>query len=212
MKKENLKFLIIVVCLSLASLVSWSLYFKDYRQADTVNIHQFPKAFGSWTSQELTITEDEYAILETHNAFVRKYSNKSGKEVYLYVVYSEHNRKVSHPPEVCYIGSGLTVANNVRDFVEVGGEKKSVAVNKLLLEEKNRQQIAMYWFKVGKAFTPNYWKQQFLIARDNIFGKSVSSALIRVSVTVKEGDVKTAEKTLKEFSAEVVPYLYQFLP
>lgn len=38
------------------------------------------KEIGGGTFEELTITDDEYAILETRNAFVREYSNGDGKE------------------------------------------------------------------------------------------------------------------------------------
>ena len=39
---------------------------------------QFPKEIDGWTSEELTITDDEYAILETRNAFIREYTNAAG--------------------------------------------------------------------------------------------------------------------------------------
>jgi len=179
-----------------------------------VNIHQFPKEIGEWSSLELPITEEEYAILETRNAFARKYYTDDGKEVFLLIVYSQNNRKVSHPPEICYTGSGVTILSNTRDSFAAQSPKvrgSAVFVNKLQLELKSTQQISFYWFKVGDTFTTNYWKQQALIALKTLSGRPASSALIRVSSTIeKEHD--RAISSLKEFCSTITPQLFEYLP
>ena len=204
--------------LGLACLVSWNYYFRVYAQADTVSIHEFPKTIGAWVSEEIPLTAVEYSILETKNAFTRRYKTPSGQEVYLFIVYSQNNRKVSHPPEVCYAGNGLTLLNNTPDQVagrrslDPSAEEHTIGVNKLLLEKGSFQQIAFYWFKVGDSFTPNYWKQQILIALKTLLRKPSSSALIRVSAVVANGDQARSERELKEFSQGIIPYLFKYLP
>lgn len=97
--------------------LSLNLYFKVAKETDTVNIAEFPKAIGTWSSVDLPISAEDLSMLETKNAFVRKYTNKiDGGEVYLFLVYSQHNRKVAHPPEICYLGSGVTITENIRDI------------------------------------------------------------------------------------------------
>ena len=212
MKKNDKKYFVIIGFLTVSCIISWQLYFKVYRQEDTVDIKQFPKTIGKWRSEDLPITDDEYAILETRNAFVRRYSRDGGPNVYLFIVYSQNNRKVSHPPEVCYIGGGVTVVNNTRDTIEVPVQNLVIRTNKLLLEFKNFQQLAVYWFKVGDSFTSNYWKQQFLIAAKTLLGKPSSSALIRISADVNGDDLARSNQSIKEFAQEIVPFLFQYLP
>ena len=142
MKKFDKKFIFILSLIFIAGGISWYSYLKEYTQKDTVNIHDFPKTIGAWQSEELTITEDEYAILETKNAFARRYFQDSGKEVYLFIVYSQHNRKVSHPPELCYTGSGMTLKNNTLEEIQLDRYNTVLKAHKLNLDQKNFDQIA----------------------------------------------------------------------
>ena len=64
MKKFDKSYYTVLILLLFSGIFSWKLYFKEYTQQDTVNIHNFPKTIGEWTSEELTITEHEYDILE----------------------------------------------------------------------------------------------------------------------------------------------------
>jgi len=204
-----------LICLTLAAtaFISWSLYFKQAVEKDTVDINLFPRTIGTWASQDVPITRDEFAILETHNAFVRVYTNTVDKSrVYLYLVYSQTNRKVAHPPEICYTGSGLSIMEDVHDTIPVHENNITIQANRLRLVKGNFTQISYYWFKVGKRFTSNYWEQQMLIAIGTLLGKHPSSALVRVSADVIDGDVQKTEKNIKKFTDLSMPDLLSYLP
>ena len=205
-------FILILVLLIVAGVISWNLYFKEYRQKDTVDITAFPKTIKDWTSEELPVTEEEYSILETRNVVARKYTSPQKKQVYFLMVYSQNNRKVSHPPEVCYTGSGVTIIEKKNDVIPVHALGLSIEANRLLLEGRGAQQFSFYWFKVGDTFTPNYWKQQLLIAVKTIFGKPCSSALIRVSADVVDGNQEESIGNVKEFTRMVTADIFKYLP
>lgn len=216
MKKDS-QFIFILIVLGISCLFSWNFFFKTYSQKDSYSIHQFPKSFDGWESKELTITDEEYAILETRNAFARRYFNNQGQEVMLYIIYSQNNRKVSHPPEVCYTGGGMSVTG--RKIVDISSDasgssknKNSLQANQLSLEQGNSKELSYYWFKVGDSFTPSYWKQQLLIAVKSLTGKPSSSAMIRVSAIVNQGDVKKAEVEAESFIKTILPKLFEYLP
>lgn len=198
---------IILLCVSLLS--SFLFYYTP--KEDTVNIHLFPKTIGPWTSEELTITEDEYAILETRNAFVRRYTNQDSKEqVYLYIVFSQNNRKVAHPPEICYTGSGLTIVET-KD-VTLNTSPQPTQAKRLILEKKSFRHMAYYWFKVADTFTPHYWSQQILIAIKTLLGQPASSALVRLSVDIKDDqDILEKSKTIEHFAQDILNPLYNYL-
>lgn len=211
MKRTDKKFAFILVVMGIACLVSWKLYFKTYTQSDTVNIHNFPRRIGAWTSKDLPIPEREYAILETRNAFFRVYRHLSGKEVFLYIVYSQTNRKVSQPPEISYAGSGVSVVSHIKE-VNFLPSHKIINVNKLLLEQGDTRQLAYYWFKVGDSFTHSYWKQQGLVALNTILGKPASSALIRISTVIKDANMEGAQQDVEDFASLIIPTLTTYLP
>lgn len=212
MRVRTISYWVVLAIFIFAGTLSWNLYFKVYRQEDTVDISSFPTEMEGWISTELPITEQEMEILETRNVFVRSYKNSSGDEVALFVVYSQNNRKVSHPPEICYTGGGAAILRNEKDSVFSDHLKKEVAANRLTISKGKFNQIAFYWFKVGDSFTPNYWKQQGLIALKSFLGQPASSALIRISANVENNDTSKAISDIKEFGRLIFPHLYQHLP
>ncbi len=213
MKNNQTKFILILILLLGVGSFSWSSFFKTYMQKDTVNIHLFPKIINGWPSEELNITDEEYAILETKNAFSRNYKLGPDKEVMLFIVYSQNNRKVSHPPELCYSGSGLNLISQTKE--NLMKSNSTFRVNELVFEygKSSSKQKIFYWFKVGDSFTDSYWKQQILIAFKSLLHQSSSSALIRLSTIVKDpAQSEEATKSLEKFAEQIFPLLNQYLP
>lgn len=204
-------YIVLILLLIGAGIISWFLFFKEYQQQDTVNIHRFPKEIGDWKSWDLPISEDVYAVLETRNVFTRQYKNSAGKEAYLMLVYSQNNRKVSHPPEICYAGSGVSILSNEPAYIKLNSGKSN-KVNRLFVEQGDTKQLMYYWFKVGDSFTSNYWKQQFLIVWKTLLGKSASSALIRISVSIDAAGPAKAVETSNEFMQMIFSYFKEYLP
>ncbi len=210
--KFDKAYIFILTMFLVCAAISWQLYFKIYSQKDTVSIHSFPKDIREWTAEELPITKQEKAILETDNVFARRYTNPKGEEVYLFIVYSQNNRKVSHPPEVCYTGSGATILSSVHDSFDSDSRDVRVITNRITIEQGKGRQIMFYWFKVGDTFTPNYWKQQCLIAVKSFLGQPSSSALIRISTDIEKDGEDAAIQRMKKFGQLILPLLDRHLP
>lgn len=207
------KTILIQMCLLIAVLLSFNLYFKTAYQEDTVSIDTFPRTIGTWISQDLPISKEDLSILETKNAFVRRYTNTvGGGEVYLFLVYSQHNRKVAHPPEICYLGSGVSIIENVHDPITVDYKNLTIPTNRLKLLRKKFEHIAFYWFKVGDKLTSNYLEQQLLIAFNALLGQKKGSALIRISADVNSADQGEAIRNIKSFANLITPSLFRHLP
>jgi len=210
--KINKSFLVVLVLFFCSGTVSWTLYFKEYKQKDSVSIHAFPQEIAGWKSEELPITDREYSLLETRNAFTRKYTNEQGNSVYLFVVYSQTNRKVVHPPEICYTGGGATFISNMHHGIDIPSLGIQVVSNKYLVEQGAHRQYMCYWFKVGDTFTPNYLKGQALIAIKKLTGQPAGGALIWLSAVVDPENPDEAMQWIDAFAQVMVPHLLQYLP
>jgi EpsI family protein len=210
-KRQGVLFIKIV--LGILIVLSWNLYFTNFSQKDTLDIKTFPKTIGTWTSEDLPISKEDLSMLETDNAFVRRYTDRtSGAEVYLYIVYSQHNRKVAHPPELCYTGSGISIIENVHDPIPVEYKSLTIPTNRLKLLRKNYEHISFYWFKVGERFTANYWEQQILIAFNALLGGKSGSSLVRISADVVNDNNEKAIRNVKSFANLITPALFEYLP
>ncbi|MFH1305791.1 MAG: exosortase C-terminal domain/associated protein EpsI [Candidatus Omnitrophota bacterium] len=185
-----------------ASGLSLRLFFRQVADHDVLNIEVFPYTVGEWEGKDLKIEEYDYGILETRNILSRVYVNASGEKLSLFIIYSETNRSVIHPPEVCLIGSGLTINAKNTDTVDAAG-MKGFTVNKLYLQDKDLKEIVLYCYKAGNFYTDNYLLQQALFALNQFSGRHRGGATIRVSMSVR-GSEKDTVTTLKRFMAETV--------
>ena len=80
------------------------------------------------------------------------------------------------------------------------------------MEQGRNQHVAVYWFKIGDTYTASYWKQQVKIALNFFMGKNSSSALIRISTSIKNNDEAQADQNVQEFAKLIVPSLLEHLP
>ncbi|MBF0504430.1 MAG: EpsI family protein [Candidatus Omnitrophica bacterium] len=202
----------IVFLLILTVIISWGFYFNDYHQKDTISIKNFPLSIDNWTSQELPIDKADLAVLETKNAFLRRYTDAWGRSVNLYIVYSQSNPKATNPPEVFYEENGVSIIDKGKKYLIIASSNLAFKVNWLLLDDNQNQQIAYYCFKVGGIYTHSYWKEQFLVALNNIIRKKAGNALIRISTDIVNGREKEATNLINEFASLIIPQLLKNLP
>lgn len=199
MHKNTIGYIAIIILLAISSFFSINLFFKEKTSHDNVNITSFPLVVDDWRGEDLPITEKEYDILETRNLISREYSSPGGEKIHLFVIYSETNRSVFHPPEVCMIGSGMEITDKRTEKVDL--DESSFMTNKLYAEKGAYKQLALYSYKAGNIYTSNYYFQQAYLALHQIFGKQIPGATIRASMQIR-GDEKSALATLKSFLAK----------
>lgn len=205
---NNKVFLISSALIIFAVCVSFMSYVPARADAGLkVRVSDFPASIGDWVSTDVPISETVYRILETRNLFIRDYKNAGGESVYLYIVYSEDNRKVSHPPEVCLMGGGLTIIEKTPVPIT-----NSIRATKLLVEKADSREVVVYWYKAGPLYTDSYLKQQLKIVTDRVFGRRTPGALVRLSTAVKGNDQEAALKLLEAFSVRIEPLLAKYVP
>ncbi len=208
----NRNYISIVILLIITIFLSWGFYFRAYQHQDRINIKDFPLTIDEWSSQDLPIDKTDLAFLETKNVFLRRYTNKSQQSIYLYMAYSQSNRKASNPPEIAYQNSGISIVDKGKKYTIIASSNLSFKVNWLLLDNDENQQLAYYWYKVGDVYTHSYWKEQALAAFNNLIGKKTGNALIRISTDIDNGHQNQAIDLLNEFACLIIPQLFKHLP
>jgi EpsI family protein len=205
---NNKTFFIVIVILVAVAVIGMISYLPTrFDITSKIKVSDFPMTIGEWQATDIPLSKRDYEILETTNLFVRDYKNSKGDSVYLYVIYSEDNRKVSHPPEVCLLGSGVNILD--KSLIDV---TDSINATKLTVEKGDTRQLVVYWFKAGKLYTDKYLKQQLKIVIDRMFGKRTAGAMIRVSTDVKNDSPDAALGLIREFCREIEPLLARYVP
>ncbi|MFZ5800479.1 MAG: exosortase C-terminal domain/associated protein EpsI [Candidatus Omnitrophota bacterium] len=205
---NNKTFTIVIAILCVVTVIGLLSYLPERRASSTeARMSDFPMQIGEWSAKDIPISERDYAILETRNLIMREYKNPAGESVLLYIVYSAGNRKVSHPPEVCYMGSGMTVIE--KSIIPLS---ESISATRMLVEKADSRQLVVYWFRAGNYNTPQYLSQQIRMVLNRLIGKSSSGAMLRLSIDLKDNDEPAAQKTLRDFAALIAPLLADYVP
>lgn len=201
MNKNHAGYLAMLAILVAASALSLKLFSMEGRQSDICDIRDFPMIVGGWVGKDAGITEREYGILETRNLVSREYSKPGSDPLYLFIIYSETNRRVFHPPEVCMLGSDIAIVDRLIEKVPSGG--KDYAFNKLYTEKGAYKGLVLYGYKAGNTYTDNYYLQQAYLAFMQLFGRRAPGATVRVSVSMERGEAATLE-VLKDFLSRTI--------
>ncbi len=164
-----------------------------------------------WHSYDLTMDEQTLAILETRDYLFRRYVGHGVTPVDFCVIFSQDNRKGTHPPEVCLEGGGQDIIAKA-DLVVPGVEGRGdIPCRELIVQSGANKQYFLYVYKCGDSYTRSFWVQQYIIFTNGLLNRNASGALIRVSTPVGN-DLAAARRRAMQFLVVAVPYLDRALP
>lgn len=202
MKRSS--WVISTLLLLIVGAVSFRFYQIQSAASDVRDIRELPRQIGEWRAEDLEVTERAYEILETRNLISREYRNPKGETLNLFVIYSETNRRVCHPPVVCLIGSGATVTRDAKGTLSLSD--RTIPVNHLVVESAGQSKLVLYWYMLGKEFTEDYFTQQFRWVLAQATGKGPGGALVRIIAPMSGSEEETLEG-LSRFVRDLLPYL-----
>ena len=196
--KRHLIVLLVLSGLALFPLAKPSASLMDGRLDP--RFQAVPFKIGNWTGKNVAVDELTYQILETKNVLSRLYRNERGETVHLLLVGSERDRRVAHPPEVCYISSHYDVVNSQESTVQISGQE--IPVKSFVAQDQknpNDKEQVLYLYQVGKRFTTNYYAQQLRFALDRMTRQDSRVLLIRLAGGRRE--------QLEEFLAQILAHI-----
>jgi len=204
LNKDSIAYFTLVIMLAGTAFFSVNMFLNERTNRDMADVRNFPRELGAWRGSDLDLSEKEYEILETRNLISRKYTNSKGENIHLFIIYSETNRSVFHPPEVCMMGGGINMVDKTSEKID--SEKLDFLANKLTLEKNGLKSMTLYAYKAGGFYTDSYYRQQIHFALNQLLGKRKGGATIRVSMGMRESEKATLD-TLKRFMKRVIEAL-----
>ncbi|MBI4358123.1 MAG: EpsI family protein [Candidatus Omnitrophica bacterium] len=200
-RKWDKRFLTVLVLLG--GLCFFPLALPTSHSVDQVVDPRFtaiPFQIGDWAGQDTPVDELTYQILETRNILSRYYRNSKEETVHLLLVGSSKDRRVAHPPEVCYTSSHYAILESKEGTLEISGNQ--IPIKHFVAQDernpKDEQQV-LYLYKVGKRFTTNYYTQQLQFAWDSLTRRETQVLLIRLA--------GSRGGPFQEFLSQILPYV-----
>ncbi len=216
----NKRFLIITCTLFIVAIFTWLLSNNAPSQPKSLYAKQLPIFINNWVGKDSEVDDKTLEILETDDVLMREYIKEGEPPVQLCIVYAKDNRKVAHPPEVCYKGGGWSLeekkpiifSTKSDEFLSTTDLMPGFKVIKLVLEKGNQRQLILYWYKCNKEYTSNYYKQQINIVKSEIINGNSTSGLIRISTPIIDKDEDVAIKRAQIFTLNILPLITKYLP
>jgi EpsI family protein len=146
-------------------------------------------------------------LLETDDVVNRAYSDGQGSPpIALCLVNSPDNRKIAHPPEVCYTGWGYEVLD--REPIAIPDGRGSIEAACLSVRKESTREAVLYWYRSGSAASANYYREQLKAAWAALGGKPLGTSLVRLSTPETDGRPAARER-LRAFAVELLPHLHR---
>jgi EpsI family protein len=164
-----------------------------------------PHRIGPFEGEDVALRARTIELLETTDVVNRIYAPSDGSPyVSVCVVHSPDNRKIAHPPEVCYAGWGYEVVERSRTSLE-GPDGLFDAAFLTVTKGTSRDSI-LYWYQTGSALGANYYREQLRAALAMVSGRPLGTSLVRLSTPETDGR-DAARERLRSFATLLVPHL-----
>jgi len=193
--------------------VTWWLFRPAPIEAGVVRARNVPLRIGPWErfGEDQEPDPNVVETLETRDILTRTYHRQGDSlAIQLSVVFSQHNRRATHPPEICLRGSGWETDERGRVVLDVprGPGKPRTPFVELLSKRGGKARLqSFYTFKAGSHCTSSYWGQQAHIFWMNLRGRVARGALVRFSATTVADEGDRTRRTLIEFMRLAMPQI-----
>jgi exosortase D (VPLPA-CTERM-specific) len=176
----------------------------------------FPRSFEDWRGSSAILDEVYVDALLVDDYLVIDYRRDESAPTNLYVAWYDAQRagQSVHSPRSCIPGGGWQITSLERRSlpgVQVGGQP--LAVNRVLIQYDDQQQLVYYWFQQrGRVVTNEYAVKWYLLV-DALRRNRTDGALVRlVTPIVADEDRDQADARLTALATAIAPRLPEFVP
>ena len=176
----------------------------------------FPRQLADWTSQDVTIPDDQREVLGAGDFMLRVYQKQTVREPYvdLFIAYfpSQRAGDTIHSPKNCLPGSGWSPIESGRMTVTLPGHEPFPA-NRYVIAKGSERQLVLYWYWAhDRAVASEYWAKFYLVT-DSMRMHRSDGSLIRLTTPILQHETAdAAEQRLRGFAGEIVPHLDTYIP
>ena len=207
MHNLRVRLAIVLALLAVVATVSAVALYPTRRERSSLKAALLPMELGDWVGREIPVDAETKAILETDDGVMRFYvdTGERRREVQFAVVFSPQNRRVAHPPEICYKGAGWETSEK-----KISRPDGLPPLVRLIVAKGLRRDMVIYCYKAGDKLEANYYRQQINIIANQLAMRSTSSALIRLSAAIQLDEERT-EKDILDFARLMIPEIQEKL-
>lgn len=201
-------------------LVGQALLFYGFSRGEAVPPHrplqQFQFAGGDWMlDQEMPLDKETLDVLKADDILSRAYINhKDGVAATLFVAFFETQRtgKAPHSPKNCLPGAGYVPSQAGVREIAIPGQASPIYVNQYVVSRGQNQSIVFYWYQARNRVIASEYSAKIYTVADAIRYHRSDTSLVRVVVSVNDGNTTKAINTAVAFVQQFFTPLKDYLP
>jgi EpsI family protein len=183
-------------------------------------LNLLPQTVGTWTGQDVPITQDTLLVLGDGHFLNRIYtapapsSQLLNPPISLFIGYfpTQRTGQSIHSPQNCLPGAGWTFASSQTIYLE-RPQRKNYAVGEYLITNGSMKQVVLYWYLAhGRSIANDYVAKAYMMA-DAVRWNRTDGALVRLVTPLQPDEsVASAQARVIKFADNLVPMLPRFIP
>lgn len=205
--------------LSIVLLAQAGLFY-GFSRHENVPFHKplslFSLSNTNWSLvQDVQLDQETLDVLKADDILSRVYQNRRNGEVAtLFVAYFDTQRtgKAPHSPKNCLPGSGWAPSQSGTVDIAVPGRPDPIHVNRYVVARGDNQSVVLYWYQSRNRVIASEYTAKIYTVADSIRYNRSDTALVRVVVSVENGDTQKALRTAESFVQTFFEPLKQWLP
>lgn len=173
----------------------------------------FPQRVLDYQGQDDRLDDSVYAVLGNDYNLLRRYTNGSGRAIWLYVGYygTAKGGRPSHVPQSCYTGQGFAIQD--WRLVPAPNSRPNGHIHQMAVKRGPEQQLVLFWFHgQGNKVLATGVEQNVLRLRNRLVGDRDDGSLVRLSTIIDSAGGEAAAQELSRFAAEVIGLLPSYWP
>jgi EpsI family protein len=167
---------------------------------------------AGWQARESSMfTDDIQNVLKASDYVMRRFSDASGRSLWLFIGYWETQRKGAQPhsPQNCLPGSGWEPLEVSRVAIPLGGT--TLTVNRMVIQKDEQRELLFYWYRAQGASVASELDAKLHMMKNAVVRNRTDGAMIRVSSPIY-GSVAATSAHLTAFLQALQPVLSEYLP
>jgi EpsI family protein len=177
-------------------------------------LSEFPSSLDSWEGRPATTLDVEVLnILKVKDYLMRRYTDPSGKSLWLYIGYWDSQRKGAQPhsPRNCLPGGGWEPLEAKRIAIPLPDGQAPITINRYVIQKDQYQQVVLYWYQSQGRAVAGEVAARVDMVRNALTRNRTDGALVRVSMPVY-GSIADTSDALVRYVQAMYPVLGRYLP
>lgn len=175
----------------------------------------FPSVLGGWSmTNDIPVEKEIAEYLRADDLLNRIYVNRAGTEASLFIAYFKTQRygQSPHSPKNCLPGSGWEKVSDEKIPVAVEDWNGPIVINRYVVEHGEEKSVTLYWYHSHNRVIAGEFAARLWLVADSIRYHRSDTALVRVIVPVRDGDIDGASNTGVQFVQALFPQIVKQLP